>query len=414
MFDLDKWQEIFSIIRKHKLRTIATAFGVFWGILMLIILLGAGQGLQNGVMKDMVLDATNSIWFFTGQTSLPYNGMQPGRELQFTEADLQAVEEHIEGVEFIAAENWLGGNFNVVRGSKSSSFMVLGAGKDYFNIKVHQQYLKGRKLNFNDNLSKRKVCVIGDRVSEVLFEKDENPIGQYINIKGVLLKVVGLFHDEGWGGRFSERIYTPFSMFQQTFNPDKSVRLFAVTTKVGVSGRDLEQRVLTLLRQRHTVSPDDNQAFWTHNQEDSFQQINNLFLGIKSFIWLVGIGTLIAGIVGISNIMIIVVKERTREIGVRKAMGATPNSIVGLILQESILITSIAGYMGVLVGVGLLEGLNYLLELAGEGVPYFSNPQVNFPVVITAVILLIIAGTLAGFFPAMRAARIKPVEALRG
>ncbi|MFK7906997.1 MAG: ABC transporter permease [Chitinophagales bacterium] len=414
MFDFDKWQEIFSIIQKHKLRTAATAFGVFWGILMLIILLGAGQGLQNGVMKDMVLDATNSIWFFTGRTSLPYNGMQPGRELKFTEEDLLAVEEQIEGIEFIAPENFLAGSFNIVKGTKSAPFMVLGAGKDYFNIKVHQEYLKGRKLNFNDNLGSRKVCVIGDRVSEVLFEEDENPIGAYIDIKGVAFKIVGLFHDDGWGGRFSERIYTPFSTFQQTFNPSKSVRLFAVTTKEGTSGGELEDRVLTLLRQRHTVSPDDNQAFWTHNQEDNFNQITNLFLGIKSFIWLVGIGTLIAGIVGISNIMIIVVKERTREIGVRKAMGATPNSIVGLILQESILITSIAGYLGVLVGVGLLEGLNYVLTLAGEGVPYFANPQVDFPVVIAAVIVLILAGTLAGLFPAMRAARIKPVEALKG
>lgn len=414
MFDLDKWQEIFSIIRKHKMRTVATAFGVFWGILMLIILLGAGQGLQNGVMKDMVLDATNSIWFFTGRTSLPYNGMQPGRRLEFSEEDLQAVRDHIEGVEFLAPENWMMGDFNIIRGSKAAPFMVLGAGKEYFNIKVHQQYLKGRKLNFNDNLASRKVCVIGDRVAEVLFDEGEDPIGEYINIKGVLMKVVGLFHDDGWGGRFSERIYTPFSTFQQTFNPTKSVRLFAVTTQKGVSGRDLEQRVLTLLKQRHTVSPEDNQAFWTHNQEDNFNQMNNLFLGIKSFIWLVAIGTLMAGIVGVSNIMIIAVKERTREIGVRKAMGATPNSIVGLILQESILITSIAGYMGVLVGVGILEGLNYILQMVGEDIGYFSNPQVDFPVIISAVIVLIVSGTLAGLFPALRAARIKPVEALRG
>ncbi|MGB0930070.1 MAG: ABC transporter permease [Chitinophagales bacterium] len=414
MFDFDKWQEIFSIIRKHKLRTIATAFGVFWGILMLIILLGVSQGLQNGVMKDIVLDATNSIWFFTGRTSLPYNGMQPGRRLEFNEEDLAAVREQVEGIEFLAPENMMVGDYNIIRGTKSAPFMVFGTGKEYFNIKVHQEYLKGRKLNFNDNLASRKVCVIGDRVSEVLFDKGENPIGEYINIKGVSMKVVGEFHDEGWGGRFSERIYTPFSTFQQTFNPGKSVSLFAVTTQNGISGRDLEQRVLTLLKQRHIVAPDDNQAFWTHNQEDNFNQMNNLFLGIKSFGWLVAIGTLIAGVVGVSNIMIIAVKERTREIGVRKAMGATPNSIVGLILQESILITSIAGYLGVLVGVGILEGLSYILKMIGEDIAYFSNPQVDFQVVIAAVVVLILAGTLAGFFPAVRAAKIKPVEALRG
>ena len=414
MFDFDKWQEIFSIIRKHKLRTLATGFGVFWGILMLIILLGAGQGLQNGVMKDMILDATNSIWFFTGRTSLPHNGMQPGRLLEFTEEDLQAVEEQIEGVEFIAPENWLMGTYNIVRKSKASPFTVYGVGKDYFNIKVHQDYLAGRKLNFNDNFDSRKTCVIGDRVSDVLFEKGEDPIGQYIDIKGVVFKVVGLFHDDGWGGRFSERIYMPFSTFQQTFNPTKSVSLFAVTTQKGVSGRDLENRVLGLLKQRHIVHPDDNQAFWTHNQEDNFKQVSGLFLGIKAFIWLVSIGTLIAGIVGVSNVTIIVIKERTREIGVRKSMGATPFSIISLILQESILITSIAGYMGILVGVGLLEGLNYILSLANADIPYFANPQVDFPVIITAVIVLIVSGTLAGLFPAIRAANIHPVEALRG
>ncbi|MEM7104016.1 MAG: ABC transporter permease [Bacteroidota bacterium] len=413
MFDLDKWQEIFISISKNKLRTFATAFGVFWGIFMLVLLLGAGQGLQNGATKSMILDATNSIWFFTARTSMPYKGMPPGRRIQFTEEDLEMVEENVEGFEFLAPENWLVGNFNIVRGNKSSPFMVLGAGEDYFNIKIYQEYLAGRKLNINDNLEGRKTCVIGERVAELLFDEGESPIGEYVNIKGVFFRVVGLFRDEGWGGRFSERIYIPFSTFQRSFNADNSVELFAVTTKAGVSGKDLENQILTLLKQRHIVHPDDNQAFWTHNQEDNYRSVMGLFFGIKAFVWLVGVGTLIAGIVGVSNIMIIVVKDRTKEIGIRKALGATPWSIISMILKESIFITSIAGYFGLIAGMAVLEGLSTIMEVNNANIEYFENPEINLTVAISAMVILIISGLLAGLFPALRAAGINPIEALR-
>ena len=413
MFDRDKWQEILATIRQNKWRTLATAFGVFWGILMLVLLLGAGQGMQNGVVSSMILDATNSIWFFSSRTSLPYNGLPPGRRIEFTEEDLQYIGDNVQGVEYIAPENWLMGNFNIVRGARSSPFMVLGAGKDYFKIKIYQDYLAGRKLNFNDNLEARKVCVIGDRVADVLFDKGESPIGQEILIKGSVFTVVGLFHDEGWGGQFSERIYIPFSTFQRTYNPERSVRLFAVTTREGYSGQELEQRILTILKQRHTVHPDDNQAFWSHNQEENYRSVMNLFKGIKTFVWLVGLGTLIAGIVGVSNIMMIVVKDRTREIGIRKAVGATPWSIINMILQESILITGVAGYFGILAGVGLLYSLNRIMAIADADIEYFANPSVNFQVIFAALVVLIISGALAGLIPARRAALIPPVEALR-
>ncbi|MCB0556867.1 MAG: ABC transporter permease [Phaeodactylibacter sp.] len=413
MFDRDKWQEIFETIRKNKWRTLATAFGVFWGILMLVLLMGAGQGLQNGVVSNMILDATNSIWFFTDRTSLPYKGLPPGRTVEFKESDLNYIKDNVEGLEYIAAENWLMGNFNIIHGQKSSPFQVMGTGKDYFSIKIYQEYLAGRKLNFNDNLEARKVCVIGDRVSNVLFEPGESPIGKEIQIKGSVFTVVGLFHDEGWGGQFSERIYIPFSTFQRTYNPERTVRLFAVTTKAGYSGKVLEQNILTVLKQRHMVHPDDNQAFWTHNQEENYRSVMGLFFGIKSFVWLVGIGTLIAGIVGVSNIMIIVVRDRTREIGIRKALGATPWSIVSMIITEAILITSVAGYFGLLAGVGLLSGLNRIMSIAGAESEYFTNPSVNLSVAFSAMLLLVAAGALAGLVPARRAARITPVEALR-
>jgi putative ABC transport system permease protein len=413
MFDLDKWEEIFSTLQKNKLRTALTAFGVFWGILMLIILLGAGQGLQNGVANSMLLDATNSIWFFTGRTSIPYKGMPPGRALQFTEEDLQAIRENIQGIEIMSPENWLQGNYMASYNGKASPFIVYGANQDYFPIKVTFDYIKGRPINYNDNVEGRKVCNIGDRVSEVLFG-DEDPIGKYIRVKDVHFKVVGVFHFEGTAFNQGERIYVPFRTFQRTFNPGGPVTLFAVATDQSViSGKELEQRILKFLAQRHIVHPDDNQAFWTHNQEDQYKQVMGLMTGIKSFVWIIGILTLLAGIVGISNIMIIVVKDRTREIGIRKAVGATPWSIVSLILQEAVFITAVAGYLGLLTGIITLEGVNHLLEMAGADIEFFSRPEVNLGVAISATIVLILAGALAGLVPAIKAANIRPVEALK-
>ncbi|MEM1218531.1 MAG: ABC transporter permease [Bacteroidota bacterium] len=411
MFDQDKWQEIFSTIRRNKWRTIATAFGVFWGILMLVLLLGAGQGLQNGVIKAMILDATNSIWFIPDRTALPYRGHPPGRRIEFNESIMATVREQVEGVEYISAENWLFGNFNIVHGQKSSPFMTLGVGDEYFNIKIYQRYIKGRKLNALDMLQGRKVCVIGERVMEVLFDPEEDPIGKQINIKGVSFTVVGVFQDDGNNGRFSERIYVPLSIFQRIYNPDRSIRLFAVTTKEGYVGTEVEAEVKAVIYDQYAIHPDDNQAMFTHNQEEGYRQVMGLFFGIKTFVWIVGIGTLLAGIVGVSNIMLIIVKERTREIGVRKALGATPRSIVSMIVQEAILITGVAGYFGLLVGIALIFGLNSVME--GQDVEYFYNPTVQFEVAFAAVIVLIIAGALAGLFPALRAARINPIEALR-
>lgn len=413
MFDLDKWEEIFDTLQKNKLRTFLTAFGVFWGILMLIILLGAGKGLENGVARSMLLDATNSIWFFTNHTSIPYKGLPPGRRLQFTEEDLKAVEENIDGIDLISPENWLTGNYTVSYNGQAGNFSLFAAEEDYFPIKVTFKYFNGRAINLNDNAEGRKVCNIGDRVAEVFFGS-EDPIGKYIRIKDVYFKVVGVYHFEGNSFNQGERIYVPFSTFQRTFNPSRTVNLFAVTTDLTkTSGKELEQKILKFLAQRHVVHPEDNQAYWTHNQEDQYNQVMGLMTGIKIFVWIIGILTLCAGVVGISNIMIIVVKDRTREIGVRKAVGATPNSIVSLILQEAIFITSVAGYLGLLTGVLTLEGVNHLLEMAGADIEFFTRPEINLTVAISATLVLIVAGALAGLFPALKAARIKPIDALK-
>jgi putative ABC transport system permease protein len=229
-----------------------------------------------------------------------------------------------------------------------------------------------------------------------------------------MFKVVGVYKFEASNQRDqASRVYIPFSTFQQIFNPDKSVSLFAVTTAPGRVGKELEADIVKLLKIRQSIHPDDDQAFFVHNQEENFKQVQALFTGIKIFIWLVGIGTLTAGIVGVSNVMIIVVKERTKEIGIRKAMGATPSSIVGLILQESVFITAVAGYLGLFLGVVLLESVNYALEAMGADIDFFKQPEVDFQVAIVSLVILVISGTLAGLFPALRAANVKPIEALK-
>lgn len=413
MFDFDKWQEIFETIRKNKIRTFATAFGVFWGILMLILLLGAGQGLQNGVERSMLLDATNSIWVIPTNTSISYQGMPAGRQHPFAESDLEAVQQNIDGIDLLSPENWLQGNYQVRYKNRSGGYGVYGTYSDYFGIKVTQKTTAGRTLNPLDDKEMRKVCLIGSRVAEALFPEGVSPVGEQLVIKDIVFVVVGVFSFESSNGQDqAQRIYIPFPTFQQVFNPQRQVSLFAVTTAEGKEGKQLEADILKLVRQRQSIHPDDNQAYFVHNQEEEYRQVQQLFLGIRIFIWIVGFGTLTAGIVGVSNIMIIVVKERTKEIGIRKAIGAKPWSIVSLILQESVFITSVAGYMGLFLGVFLLESVNYLLESMGADIEFFNRPEVDFQAAITALIILVISGALAGLVPALRAAHVKPVEAL--
>jgi putative ABC transport system permease protein len=414
VFSIDQWQEILLAIRANKLRTFATAFGVFWGILMLILLLGAGQGLQNGIERSMLLDAINSIWIIPTRTSMSYQGMPAGREHPFIEDDLESVSENIEGIDLMSAENRLMGQFDVRYKNRSTNFQVFGASSEYFGIKVTQKVTNGRSINPLDDNEGRKVALIGDRVAEIVFPPGVDPIGEYLQIKEVNFRVVGVFKFESSAGMDqSQRIYIPFSTFQTVFNPDRKVTLFAVTTAEGRNGKTLENDIVRFVKQRQSVHPDDNRAYMVHNQEDQHRQVQNLFLAIKMFIWLVGLGTLTAGIVGVSNIMIIVVNERTREIGVRKAIGATPASVVGMILQESVLITLFAGYIGLVLGVALLEGLNQLIVSFGADMQFFNRPEIDLRVALAALAVLVLAGALAGLMPALRAARIAPAEALR-
>ena len=272
----------------------------------------------------------------------------------------------------------------------------------------------GRSFNRFDDEESRKVALIGSRAAEIVFPDDVDPVGEYLKIKDVMFRVVGVFNFESSAGMDqAQRIYIPFSTFQTIFNPDRKVTLFAVTTAAGRSGKALEDDIIKFVKQRQSVHPDDNQAYFVHNQEEQHRSVANLFLAIKIFIWMVGMGTLTAGIVGVSNIMIIIVRERTREIGVRKALGATPASVVGMILQESIFITLVAGYLGLFLGIVLLESINYALVALGADMQFFSRPEVDLRVALSALTVLVVAGALAGLVPALKAARVKPAEALR-
>ena len=409
---LDGLQEILFTLRQNKLRTLLTAFGVFWGIFMLILMLGAGKGMQNGVYDSFGGEVMDFIIVFTGTTSVAHNGMGLGRYIQLTNEDVQAIKQQIPNVRFIAGENQTGGA-TITYEKKLGNFSVHGVPDDYFKIKESVPFNFGRKLNPFDQQENRKICELGTAVVEKLFGKDADPVGKQVRINGVVMTIVGVFHDKGNRGRDSERIFIPDTTYRKVFGNGNNIQSLWLRPVEGTDGFELEKKVITLLQNRHTVSPEDKRAVRSFNMAEPAKMVNGLFMGISFIIWFVGMGTLAAGIVGISNIMIITVKERTREIGIRKALGATPTNIVGTLLMESILVTSIAGYAGMVLGVGLLELVAFGLRESGAKLEFFQNPEVDFQVAITAIILLVVVGALAGLVPALKAARIMPIEAMR-
>jgi putative ABC transport system permease protein len=414
MFDLDKWTEIYATVSKHKLRTFLTAFGVFWGIFMLVVLLGAGNGFENGVVSSFDI-AKNSVFVWSQRTSIAYKGFKPGRFVQFTNDDVDAIRRTIPEVAVLAPRNFLPGNYTVNRGTKNEAFNVYGEYPDYTGVKP-VLLSSGRFINYLDIRDRRKVAVIGTQVRKVLFKADEDPIGQYISIKGAFFLVVGVFRGKGdvEDNREDARtVFIPSTTLQQAFNQYNKVAFFAMVPRPGVRAAVIETKVKELLAKRHHIAPDDKRALGSANVEENFGRVQGLFTGIRGFSWVVSIGTIIAGIIGVGNIMLIVVKERTKEIGIRKALGATPWSIISLIIQESIVITSAAGYFGLLAGTGLVAGIDYLLKKFKAEGEFFANPEVNLPIAVTAVGLLVVMGALAGLIPATKAARVDPVVALK-
>jgi putative ABC transport system permease protein len=408
MFEIDTWQEILDTIRANRMRSFLTAFSVAWGIFMLIVLLGSGQGLSNGVVYQFRDDAINSIWVMPGQTSMPYKGLQPGRRVQLTNEDHDEIETGVGGVDHITARFAIGGNLQVRYRDQTTTFDVRSVHPGHLFLEK-TIITSGRFINPLDVREYRKVAVIGEKVVKALF-KDEPPLDRYIEINGLAFKVVGTFTDEGAEGEL-EKIYLPITTSQRAFGGANRVNQIMMTTgseplaRTAAMAKDVHRRIA----ERHTFSMEDERAVYVRDNNEEFDRIMKLMAAIRMFVWVVGLGTILAGIVGVSNIMMIAVRERTREIGVRRALGATPWSVVSLILKESILITGVAGYIGLVLGIAVLEVAARLIPADS----FFKRPEVDLWVAIQATMLLIVAGTLAGFFPARRAGRLRPVEALR-
>ncbi len=379
---------------------------------MLIFLLAFGTGLQNGVEGQFGDVATNSLWLNAGQTSMPYKGMKPGKQVQMDNYDFNAIKSQIAGVDKITSRFYCYGEFTIRYKNKYSSFEVLGCHPDHRYLES-QVPVKGRFINEPDIKGRRKVAAIGTKVVESLFGTEE-PIGKMIDVNGIMYKVVGVFQDGGDEGEV-RRIFIPISVAQLTYEATNQVHQIMFT--IGDAGVEesnvIKENVINLMSQRHQFDPTDTRALFIWNNVEEFQKFRSLFTGIEMFLWGVGLVTIVAGIVGVSNIMLIVVKERTREIGVRKALGATPASIIGLFLQESIAITLLAGYVGLLAGVGLIELINWAMINFQMEAEFFKNPKVDLGIAVKATLLLVVAGALAGFFPARKAAKVNPIEALK-
>ena len=404
----DALQEIFATLSRNRLRTALTALSVAWGMLMLVVLLGAGRGLEKGAAYEFRDDAVNSLWLYSGKTSRPFAGRGPGRDVKLTNDDYQALARNFPSIEHISGRFYLYGEFTVSYGGKHGAFDIRGThpGHQYLEKTIIRD---GRFLNDADIEQRRKVCVIGTKVASFLFG-DKPALGEYLNIRGLSYEVVGVFEDVG-GEAELKKIYVPITTAQLLYSQPGRVHqiMFTIGDSNLADSQRLAERVSRFVAARHGISPDDRQALRVQNNIEQFERVNSVFVWLKAFVWIVGIGTLLAGIVGVSNIMLISVKERTREIGIRKALGATPWSIISLVVGEAVIVTSVAGYVGMLFGIGLIElAARYLKD-----VPYLREPDVDLSIALLASALLVFCGALAGFFPARHAAQISPTEALR-
>lgn len=415
MFDLDKWKEIWATLRSNRLRTFLTAFGVFWGIVMLMAMLGFGSAIQVGSQRQMKGMATNLLFCWGQVTTEAHDGLPPGRNVRFNTDDIEILR-RLPGVEVLAPRLQLGGwmnNFVVQYESKTGTFTVMA---DYPALRhiIAFQYEAGRFINERDIAESRKVVVIGKGVREELFEPDVDPIGKYVKISGVYFQVVGVtrtLRSGGQGDRDANTLFVPFTTLRSSFNMGNRVGFFAMTAKPGTDGPELERQVREALSRHHRISPTDTLAIGSFNMFVMFAKFETFFFVLWALSVIVGGMTLLAGAVGVSNIMLITVKERTKEIGVRKALGATPISIVAMVLKESIVLTTLAGLFGVVAGVGLLAGADALLSAMPDSP--LGPPTIALSTVLTAVLVLVIVGALAGIMPAYHAASIKPIEALR-
>lgn len=412
MFNIERWQEIFEAISKNKLRTFLTGISVASGIFILVILLGAGKGLQNGIEKQFARDAEGIIEVWSGVTTKEYKGLNPGRYVQMHNSDYELALQKL-GDQMVLKSAGAGlWQTQFAYKKETGSYQIRGANADMQGIE-NMTLTNGRFVNQNDLINREKVAVIGEKLRLTLF-KGTNPIGEIFTINGIPFKVIGVFTDPG-GEREESRAFLPFTTTQNVFGLGQNINNMFYTLKRAdnydkalAESEKFKNDLQSMLKAKNIVAPDDEGAIQVHNSVEDAKKFYDLNLYIRLFFWWVGICTIVAGVVGVSNIMLIIVKERTKEIGIRKALGASPFSIVVMILHESIFITTIAGFIGLLASLALLEFVGPMITSE-----FFLNPQVDFNVAITTLVLLVIAGAGAGFFPAYRAAKIKPIIALR-
>ncbi|MDD2246934.1 MAG: ABC transporter permease [Proteiniphilum sp.] len=417
---IDQFQEIISTLKKNKMRTTLTGLSVSWGIFILIVLLGAGNGLKNGVMLNFGSRAVNRINLWSGTTSMPYNGLKSERRLRFSESEVELIKNEVEESRLITAR--INTRQTITFGSEYGSYEVRGVMPNYFNIeKLIIRPGEGRFINQLDMKEANKVIVLDKKIADLLF-RNESPLGNYVKVGQIMFKVIGInSKKENWGG---SNAYIPFSASQAIFNPDR--KFYQITFTVDgldtkAANDSFDESLRALMGKQLNFNPEDRQALWVNNAQSEYVETMKIFGGITFFVTIIGILTLIAGIVGVSNIMLVSVKERTREIGIRKAIGATPLSILKTIILESILITTIFGYIGLFMGIGLTEVINFFMEQSANGQPVtdgpqmsvFSNPTVDLGYAIFATAVLIISGVIAGYLPARKAVRVQPIEAIR-
>ncbi|WP_308243169.1 ABC transporter permease [uncultured Prevotella sp.] len=410
-FDIDRLREILDVLSRNKSRTFLTGFGVFWGVFMLVGLVGGGDGLKGLLSNNLAGFATNSAIVWAQPTTKPYHGFRKGRQWNLTYKDVKRLRAQVPELDVITPTITRWGS-NATHDDRSSSGIVKGVLPDMQRVS-EPKMLYGRYINQMDIVQGRKVCVIGKQVYKNLFPKGGDPCGDVIRIDSVYFSVVGVNYADGnmnVNGNDQQAIYMPLSLVQQIYNRGESVDMICVTGRPGVTMSDITDRIRTVIALDHHVDPKDEKGVMVFNTEMMFSIVDNMFTGINLLIWLVGIGTLLAGAIGVSNIMMVTVRERTVEIGIRRAIGATPRMILSQIIQESILLTSVAGMSGILFVVLVLQELEMANTTDGVVSAHF---QISFWTAIGAVVLLSVLGVLAGLAPAIRAMKVKPVDAMR-
>ena len=404
-------------ITRNKTRSLLTCFGVFWGILMLVVLLGSGNGLKNAIFGFVDGFATNSIFFYTDRTSEPYKGFNKGRWWSMRNRDVENIIREVDAIQDISPILWgETSEKNIVYGQVSGTYNVKGVYPSYFNIETQELHF-GRLLNEIDEKERRKVCLIGSQVNDNLF-RGADPCGKYIRVNGLYYQVVGVVEQRASGvnigGRSEESVFLPFSTMQQTLNQGDILHFLCVSAKVGTDMQALIDDIRRIMYAQNEIAPDDPQALGVINIAAQFDTFQLLFTGIDILVWLVGMGTLLAGVIGVSNIMMVTVKERTREIGVRRAIGAKPLDIISQVMSESLVLTAVAGLLGLSTGVFLLDLADRILSAqpAGSDVP-LEHPGVDIQTAVAATVVLLLSGLLAGLIPAWRAMQIKAIDAIR-